>query len=355
MNNSDKRKTIHFAAINPYIDTHIVSAKETPARGGEYISWGDANAFPDYLLDLFGRCATLRSVINGCTDYASGNGCELVAGALPLADGVVNRQRLTVDDFVRQLAQNYYVYGGFAFQVIRDRAGRVAEFYPLDLRFLRTNAECEVFYYSENWRKRGDLVEYPAFMAGAQHAASVVYVRNTYTQVYPAPLYGASLKACETEASIDTYHLNNINNNFVSSLFVNFNNGTAATDEERESIERDFCNKFSGAQNGGRIGFSWNPDKDAATTFETFNVEDFGARYDALANHCRQQIFTSFRANGNLFGIPTATGFSNEEYEAAFKLFNRTQIRPVQNMIIRAVSAAVEKDDALTIAPFTLE
>ena len=353
MSNTDK--LIHFAAIHPYIDSHIVSATETPARGGEYISWGDGNAFPDYCLDLFNRCATLRSVINGCVDYACGNGSKLAAGSLPLEANIVNRQGLTADDFNEQLARNYFLYGGFAFQVIRDRAGRVSELYPLDLRFLRTNAECEVFYYSENWRKKGDRVEYPAFMDDAQHPTSIVYVRNTFTQTYPTPLYGASLKACETEAAIDTYHLTNIENGFVSSLFVNFNNGQAATDEMREEIEREFCNKFSGARNGGRIGFSFNPDKDSATTFETFNIEDFGARYDALAKHCRQQIFTSFRANGNLFGIPTATGFSNEEYEAAFRLFNRTQIRPVQNKIKRAVGAALGNPAALTIEPFTLD
>lgn len=345
---------VRFAAIDPYIDTRIVSAKETAAKGGEYINWGDGNRFPDYLLDLYNRVATLRSIINGCTDYAAGNACELVAGALPHGENIVNLQGLTASELVRQLAQDYYTYGGFAIQIVRDRVGRVVELYPLDMRFLRTNEETEVFYYCENWRKHNEVVEYPAFMATGQHPASVVYVRNTHTQVYPAPLYGACLKACETEASIDTFHLNNINNNFVSSLFVNFNNGNPE-DEVKEEIERDFCDKFTGPQNGGRVGFSYNDNRANATTFDTFKIDDFGARYDALAKHCRQQIFTAFRANPNLFGIPTESlGFSSEEYESAFKLFNRTQIRPVQDRIREAVGKALGNPGALTIVPFTL-
>ncbi|MGD7407521.1 hypothetical protein ACQCP7_25950, partial [Ralstonia pseudosolanacearum] len=79
---------------------------------------------------------------------------------------------------------------------------------------------------------------------------------------------------------------------------------------------------------------SWNANKESAATIESVKIEDFGARYDALAKRCRQEIFTAFRANPNLFGIPTESlGFSSEEYESAFKLFNRTQIRPCQRKI----------------------
>jgi len=344
---------VRFAAIDPYVDNRIVSPKETPSRGGDYITWGDGNAFPDYLLDLFNRCATLRSIILGCTDFAAGNDATLLRRLPGLDQDVVNRQGLTAWDMVRQLALSYYQYGGFAIQVIRALGGDVAELYPLDLRYLRTNGEAEVFYYSENWRKKADVSEYPAFMADGRSATSIIYVRNTYTQVYPAPLYGASLKACETEAAIDTFHLNNISNNFVSSLFVNFNNGNP-TDEVKDEIERTFCQKFAGAENGGRIGFSWNDNKDSATTFETFSVEDFGARYEALAKHCRQQIFTSFRAIPALFGInPENTGFSRTEYAEAFSLFNRTMIAPAQAAIIGAIEKALG-EGAIEITPFSL-
>lgn len=355
MNNTSKTNAVHFAAIKPYIDTRIISSKESVSRGGDYILWGEANSFPDYLVDLYGRCATLRSIINGCVDFASGNACELAAKSLPREKDIVNNQGMTTDELVRQLAMSQYMFGGFAIQVIRDLAGRVSELYPVHLRYLRTNGDCEVFYYCENWRKKSDVVEYPAFMDDARHDTSIIYVRNTTIQVYPAPLYGASLKACETEASIDTFHLNNINNNFVSSLFVNFNNGVP-DDNVKEEIERAFNEKFAGADNGGRIGFSWNPNKESATTFETFNVEDFGERYNALAKHCRQQIFTSFRCNPNLMGIPTESlGFSSEEYASSFRLFNRTQVRPVQNLIRAAIGKAVGNPDALTIVPFTLD
>lgn len=34
--------------------------------GREYVGWGENNAYPQYLWELYGRCSTLQSVINGC-------------------------------------------------------------------------------------------------------------------------------------------------------------------------------------------------------------------------------------------------------------------------------------------------
>ena len=116
---------VRFAAIEPYVDTRIISGRETPSKNGDYVNWGEGNAFPDYLLELYGRCATLRTVINACVDYASGNGADLAAGSLQWGENIVNDKDMTADELVRCLANDFYLYGGFALQVIRDRAGRV--------------------------------------------------------------------------------------------------------------------------------------------------------------------------------------------------------------------------------------
>ena len=236
------------------------------------------------------------------------------------------------------------------------------------MRFLRTNKEGNVFYYCEDWSKsvRKDVVVYPAFMpnlnwdalddeAKNRNASSILYVKNVHTQVYPAPLYAASIKACEIERLIDDFHLSDINNHFVSSAIINFNNGIP-DDDVKEQIEREFTEKFCGASNGGRTAFSWNPNKESATDIVEFEVKDFGERYKTLSEHSRQQIFTAFRANPNLFGIPTeGNGFANEQYAESFKLYNRTQIKPVQRMIADAYDKIYGQPKVLTIVPFSMD
>ena len=252
--------------------------------------------------------------------------------------------------------------------LFRDLAGRVAEIHYLDMRFLRTNKECDVFYYCENWQKKGkkDVVVYPAFMEIPNwdalsdeqknaNASSVVFVKAVHTQVYPAPVYAAAVKACEIERLIDDFHISDINNHFVSSAVINFNNGDPG-DEVKKQVENEVNEKFCGASNGGRIMLSWNPNKESATEIVEFKVEDFGERYKALSEHSRQQIFTSFRANPNLFGIPTeGNGFANEQYEESYRLYSRTQIRPIQRLICDTYDRIYGKPGVLTITPFSLD
>lgn len=356
---------VSLAAIDPYLERNIVSPEERRSPGRDFIEWGDGNAYPDYLLDLYNTVPTLRSIINGNVDFISGNDVSLVPfhGYAP---GIVNTRGDNVRDLVRDAALDFEIYGGFALQVIRDHTGAVAEIYYIDVRFLRSNKENTVFYYSENWnRSRRDVVVYPEFMPDLdwasltdeerdRHASSIVYVKNTHTQVYPAPLYAAAVKACEMERATDDYHLNALANGFNSSMIVSFNAGIP-DDETKRYIEESFNDKFAGSPNAGRILFSWNQSKENATTFEYPKIEDFGDKYKALSEHSRQQIFTAFRANSNLFGIAQSTGFSQEEYEQSFKLYNRTQVRPVQRLLGDTFDRVLGMPNVLTIVPFSLE
>ena len=366
---NNKRANVSFAAIDPYLEQNIVSPREQVVRGREYVAWGDGNRYPDYLLELTKSVPTLRSIINGTVEFIAGDDVTIVPLREGMEDGKMNLRGDTIAEQVEDLARDFETYGGFALQVIRGFDGRVSELYYVDLRFLRMNKEGDVFYYSEKWAETGrrDAVVYPAFRQDVAEkwptltdeerdaaASSILFVKTTHSQVYPMPVWGASVKACEIERLVDDYHLNAISNGFTSSLIVNFNNGVP-TDEMKEEIERDFNEKFSGSENAGRVMFSWNKNKDSATSFEVPPVTDFGDKYNALAENSRQKILTAFRAYPNLFGLSTSTGFSTEEFDQAFKLYNRTAVRPVQRMIADAYDKIYGTRGVLNIVPFTLD
>lgn len=355
MENKDERKAnVRFFALDPYIETNIVSGRErqTSTAGKSIMEWGDGNAYPDYILGLYNDVVTFRSVVNGLTDYICGDGVTLNA------NGGKPNKAMTFPQFFRKLALSRALYKGAAVQVIRNMAGEIDSVWPIDIRYLRTDKDGSVWYYSEDFGKRyvrhGKMNEYPSFMADSKAPTSILAIWDPIEGVYPAPWIAAAVKACETERSIDEYHLNAINNGFTSSYFVNFNNGVP-DDVIKEEIEKDFTEKFSGGKNAGRIGFSWNPNKDAATTFEQIKQEDFGEKYQALARNTMQKIFTAYRANPNLFGIPTENlGFSQEEYDASFRLFNRTMVRPEQRILKDALEMIFGENNVI-IAPFSMD
>lgn len=347
---------MRFAALNPYVESNIVLPTEVSVRGRDYVSWGENNDYPQYLLGLYANVPTLKSIVNGSIDYVCGNNIEQ---RVEFNSRGVNNKGMGISDLVRLLAQDYFLFGGFAIQVIRNAFGQVVELYPVSMCNLRTNKECNIFYYSEDWTngyiRQDKVLRYPCFMPEGQKETSILFVKTTSLNVYPTPLYSASVKACEIEKSIDEYHLNEICNGFAPSVMINFNNGQPS-DEVKDEIEKAVQQKFAGKSNAGRIMLSWNDGMTNRTTIDQFNVQDYGAKYEALSEHSRQQIFTAFRANPNLFGIPTDNlGFSQEEYESAFKLYNRTQIQPIQKLIVTSIDKVLGISGSVVIKPFSLE
>lgn len=366
---SNQRANIAFTAIDPYVETNIVSSKEKRIPGKDFIEWGDNNLYPEYLLGLYENVATLKSVIDGCVDYIVGDDITILP-LRPNMDGVMNAKGDSIVEQVRNICLDEMMYGGFALQIVRGRDGQPSEVHYIDLRFIRLNKECNVFYYCEDWSKRGkkNVVVYPKFMSDISekwptltdeernhHASSILFVKSNKTKTYPSPRYASAVKSCEIERCIDDFHLNAINTGFAGSYIVNFNNGVPAP-EIQEEIEENFNEKFAGHQNAGRIGFCWNESQATATSIEQIKVEDFGEKYKSLEASSRQKIFTAFRANPNLFGIPTESlGFSSEEYKSAFRLFNRTLVRPIQKKIADAYDKIYGKKGVMTITPFSLD
>lgn len=365
--NSEKRH-VSFAAIDQYVETYIVLPTEK-VTNRDFVEWGKGNNYPGYLLDLYNNVTTLRSIINGNIDFITGDDVSILPLGERFADGIMNTRGDLITDIVRDLAKDYNLYGGFALQIIRDHNGDVAEIYYIDMRFIRSNKENDVFYYNEHWDKGGrkDVIIYPKFLRNLdwasltdeerdRHASSILFVKNVHTQVYPAPMYAASVLSCEIEKAISQYHWNSLNNNFCPDIIINFNNGDPG-DEIKEEIVSDLEEKFSGYQNGKRFMVSFNKDRMSAVTIDAIKTDDFSERYKALEESCRRQIFAAFRAQPLLFGLNSdvSTGFSTDEFEQSFKLYNRTQIRPAQRLIADAFDRIYGSKGVLTIKPFSLE
>lgn len=138
---------ISLAAIHPYVEKGIITPEEIDIKGRDFVSWGARNDYPDYLLSLYNNVATLRSIINGSIDYVLGDDIRCTVDQFSIR---VNSKGETIKDIVRNIIKDFYLYGGFALNVIRNRLGKVAEVYYLDFRNVRSDKKNENFYYSED-------------------------------------------------------------------------------------------------------------------------------------------------------------------------------------------------------------
>jgi capsid portal protein len=354
----DNNKIIQmaFAATNKEWEEIIPQLTEVESTK-DYVLYGKDNQYPEYLYSLYNDVSTLKTIIEGTADYVIGNSVECNVKGF---DKQVNTKGDTMRELVRLCARDWLIYGGYYIQVIRNKAGEVRELYYIDFRYMRSSKKNDVFYYSEDFGKKyvrtNKRVVYPKFMPEAKSvASSIVFVSNNKSSTYPIPKYSGSIKACEIERAIDTYHLSSIENGFGGSYIINFLNGIP-TDEVKNEIEKNVNEKFCGASNAGRVLINFANGKDNATTLEKLDTEDFGEKYKAAAERAKNQIFTAFRAIPQLFGdMSAATGFNSQEFTESFKVFNRTVCKPIQQTICDSIDKIFGNDNSINITPFSLD
>ena len=353
---NNKNIQLAFAATNKEWEEIIPQLTEVESTK-DYVLYGKDNQYPEYLYGLYNDVSTLKTIIEGTADYVIGNSVECNVKGF---DKQVNTKGDTMRELVRLCAREWLIYGGYYIQVIRNNAGEVRELYYIDFRYMRSSKKNDVFYYSEDFGKKyvrtNKRVVYPKYLPEAKSvASSIVFVSNNKSSTYPIPKYSGSIKACEIERSIDTYHLSSIENGFGGSYIINFLNGIP-TDEVKNEIEKNVNEKFCGASNAGRVLINFANGKDNATTLEKLTTEDFGEKYKAAAERAKSQIFTAFRAIPQLFGdMSAATGFNSQEFTESFKVFNRTVCKPIQQTICDSIDKIFGNDNSINITPFSLD
>ena len=345
-----------FAAIDKKIVESIPKLVQDEYRGRDYIYYGEDNRYCDYLWGLYQDVSTLKTIIDGTSDYVSGDDVHC---NIPGMDVQINRKGDTARDLVQNLSKDWLIYGGFAYEVIRNKNGKPAELNYIDFRYLRTDKKNECFWYSEEFSKRygrtSKALVYPKYIPDSDAPSSIVYVKNNHSTPYPIPRYSGAIKACEIERNIDEMHLSSLQNGFLSSYIINMCGGIP-TDEQKKEIEKNVNEKFCGTSNAGRIMLNFAASKENMATVQRLDVTDFGDKYKAAADRSREQIFVAFQATPALFGLVTEqNGFSNIEFSSAFALYNATVVKPIQRTIIDSLDKVFQMKGTLTIDTFTID
>ena len=320
--NSAAKENSKFAAIGQSLVEIMPSAASSKLPGQDVYGWGKDNKYPDYLYNLTQTSSTLSAIISGCIDYVGGNGITRDTDIAP-------NDTDTWGDLIAKLTFDYLVYGVCYVNILRNVAGDIVQYHWLDARKVRTNKNGNVFYLADKWGQWvKDFNTVPAFTPDSVEYSSILAIRTPLSRdTYPTPIWSAAIPSANLERKIDVYHTS--------------------------EIEKMITERFSGEENVGRFILSFNDSKDNQATVAKMETADFANRYSALEKSARQKLFSTFRANPNLFGIATeSNGFNSEEYQSAFKLFNRTMIKPIQNTFVREFGKIGAN---LSIAPFTLE
>lgn len=289
----------------------------------KYVSYGKNNDFPNYLYEAYLQCGILQGIINGIVDS--------LYKRLSSID-------ISEDDLLKCL-YDYIIFGGYAVEVLRSKAGSTVKINHLPFENIRVSADKKVGFFSNKWgRFTSKYVELPLNDSTATH--SIYYYSGRLSRgVYPLPMYFSALKSIEIQNEIKNFHLATIKNNFNSNLIININNGNYSM-ETQKKVENMLNEKFSGAKNAGKMMLLFNDSKENAADAVRLESDKFDEKYQSLDKSTKEDIFIAFRATPCLFGLmPENNGFSKEEYAEAMNLFEQNVLEPLLITFVHSFKA----------------
>lgn len=321
------------------------------------VQWGKNNDANILFRNCYRGSATLKSIIDGSVNFVVGDSIEVNAKAW---EEKVNRRGMSMRQFVAALALSYLTYGGFAIQVIFNKIGVPVEMFPLDFGRCRTNeAGTKVWYSKKNWSKWSTKAEvfdtFDPEKFDMEHPTQIYYFKGDFTtSVYPLPPFYGAIADVLTEMECSKYSLNSVANGFSARYVFNIPEANNLTDEQKKGWEDAIKSKFCGSEPEANFLLYW---MDGGQGIEIAKIEgdETPERFIAVKDNARTNIFIAMRATPNIFGLPTAgNGFNSQEFSAAEKLYEKTVIDPIRDIIKEAIDKITGIDDSITITPFSI-
>ena len=346
--------------LSHYNIPHLV---EDPRH--DWVSFGEDNLYPNYLLELFLGSAINGALIKSIGAMIYGEGLEAtnVDENTDTKESYLRLNELlhnTDDDVLKDLAMDLKLFGGCYVNVIwsRDRS-KIAKINHIPAQYIRSgkmvDGEIENYYYSANWSKSKKAEykprAYKAFSTKDRtHASQILMIRDKNPALFYgfAPDYVAATDWIQMELEIAQFHLSNITSGMTPSMHVGFSNGVP-TEEERRTIERQLNQKFSGSGNAGKILITFNDGKETQPIIEPIQMNDAQSAWEGMSKQAVNQILAGHRVTSPiLFGIRSeggGLGNNADELRDAYSLFNNTVIIPFQNILLKGLDKIFKVND----------
>ena len=331
----------------------------------DWVSFGEDNLYPNYLLDLFLGSAINGALIKsiGAMIYGEGLAATNVDDNTDTKESYLRLTELlenSDDDVLKDLAMDLKLFGGCYVNVIwsRDRS-KIAKIKHIPAQYIRSgkmiDGEIDTYYYSADWSKwkKGEYRPrpYPAFNTEDRTQASqILMIRDKNPALFYgfAPDYVAATDYIQLDLEIAQFHLSNISNGMFPSMAINFANGVP-TEEERRTIERQINQKFTSSGNAGKILITFNDGKESAPEIVPIDSNGASEKYQFLSTEVVNKVLSGHRVTSPLlFGIRAeggGLGSNADELRDSYSLFNNTVIIPFQNVLLKGLNKIFKVND----------
>lgn len=351
--NTQKKTIMKFGDVSPDYIIQVPYYQEPDVRNDDvYVPFGEANLFPNELIQLIQQSVTATAILNGTMEMIKNY--EITLNTKLPCYPYINNDNDTIIDLVTQCAYDYLVFGEFFIQIIWNRLNKISELIHIPAEMVRMNLNRDKVYFNRFWTKfTSNNIIYNAFNPAQrkidEYSQVFVYCNGGHRRTYGLSPFSGCLNDIAAEVSASYYVKNSLDSGLASRFIINLPNSANLTDDEKQSIEDSIREKFCGSKNAGAFMLYFNND-DSELTVSKVDTDDSHERFKTIMDFTQARIFTCLHTTPNLFGSPTqTTGFNTQEYQDAYNLYYKMTMAPCLNSVSQALNNIFGMDDALTI------
>lgn len=343
MNDEKISKQMLFSRVDTDPGSTLPEYKESYTQGNltQFVKWGPGNTFPNDLQEVIKNSVSASSVINGTVEVFKGLDIHMEIKDFTLTLEKMNREEETYMDILEQCVRDYVTYGGYALQVIFNRLDQIAEIYNIPLEFLRMNEDRSTFWFSKKWSKfSSKAITYPAYKYRDKEASAILlYTNSGRRQIYPLSPLTPALSDIVSEGLASKYVRKTLESGISANFIVSLPNSQNLTDEQKADIEEGIRAKFCGLENRGEFMLYFNNGNDGLEV-EKIDTDDSNDIFNSISEAASLKIYKAMHCSPQIFGDTTqATGFSEQEYDQAFKLFKKMTLKPICETLERTFNS----------------
>lgn len=325
--------------IHNFNTSHAPQYIEKATRAG-YISYGEDNLYPDYLISLMNRSAKHNAILKRKSMMIGGNGFDLNGVDGIAASFIANPyNEMDLNQIAFRSSYDLEIFGAFALEIIYSKdKSKIAEINYIPANKVRLSDDGKSVFYSADWTnlRKFAPIKYPIYNPKNPSTSQILYVKEYRPGIeyYGQPEYLSCVNWIELEYEISLFHLNQVKNGFAPSMVINFNNGVPSEDEMSDVI-RQLQNDYEGASNSGKVMFLFADGKDKQAEIVPIQLSDSDERFIQLNKEITEGVLTGHSVtNPGLFGVSTPGELGQKSIILeSLEIFQSMYITPKQDII----------------------
>ena len=337
---------------------------EKQKAGQTWISWGDDNAYPQFLIGLYYNSSIHQGIVNSKVKYIASSGLDSQTNDIQKWELIKKNGNapFSLDEISLMVTKDFELLDSFAILFRKNPISKFWDMHHVSTELIRKGEDSSFFYYSENWKERNQTEEKTGFKTikniedlSLEDKECLLYVSSRSKQhildektglltksVYPIPSYSGAIKSIMASIEMNYFRYSEVVNSFKGGTMINIPTGAPDNEHDKKKLIAQLKGDASDRDKQGGIVVTFSRGSENAPTVTQINGNNLDQRYLLTQESIIDDIMVGHSViSPTLFSIKTAGQLGgSQELETAYQLFMNNYALERQKIITDALQYA---------------